>query len=368
MNNKQMIIKRERISIRELTQGYKNNNEKGVWAYKGKLNIRPAFQREFVYEEEKQVAVIKTVRKKYPLNTMYWIENNGNYELLDGQQRTLSICQYVHNNLAVDGFYFHSLTNEEKKEILDYELFIYTCSGSKREKLKWFETINIGGMTLTKQELRNANYTGEWLLDAKKYFSRKKSPAYKKYRDYLKGDHTRQAYLETAIMWMIDSKKNDEIIKYMSKMQHQENAFQLWDNLKNILEWVKTIFPTYRKEMKGLNWGEMYKKYKNDSLDPKNLEKKIEDLYHDSEIDSRAGIFYYLLSGEERHLNLRSFNRKDKIICLKKQNYCCNKCKKKINFSEAQADHINPWSKGGKTTPDNLQILCYMCNAQKGNK
>ena len=174
-----MKIEMNEIPIREIFKGYIDSEENGIVAYSGLLNIRPAFQREFVYDDKKRNEVINTVRKGFPLNVMYWVKtNNGGYELMDGQQRTLSICQYINGDFSINYQYFHNLTEEEKEQILDYPLMIYICEGNDKEKLDWFKIINIAGEKLTNQELRNAIYTGTWLSDAKKYFSKSGCPAY----------------------------------------------------------------------------------------------------------------------------------------------------------------------------------------------
>src|SRR3989344_2009824 len=91
-----MRIELKNIKIRDVVNGYKDNGESGVVGYGGKLNIRPAFQREFIYGQKERDAVIRTVRSSFPLNTMYWsVDRDGGFELMDGQQLTISICQYV---------------------------------------------------------------------------------------------------------------------------------------------------------------------------------------------------------------------------------------------------------------------------------
>ena len=174
-----MKIKLHEIPVRDVVAGYVDSAENGVVGYGGKLNIRPAFQREFIYKDKQRDEVVRTIRKNFPLNVMYWVKSdNGNYELLDGQQRTISICQYVNGDFSIDHRAFHNLTDTERKEILDYPLMIYICEGTDKEKLDWFKIINIAGEQLTAQELRNAIYTGEWLTEAKKYFSKSQCPAY----------------------------------------------------------------------------------------------------------------------------------------------------------------------------------------------
>ena len=262
-----MNIELHKITVRELTAGYVDNNENGVRAYDGKLDVRPPFQREFVYKEKQRDAVIDTLTQGFPLNVMYWaVREDGTFEIIDGQQRTISICQYVNGDFAFDFRYFHNLQQDEQDQILSYELQVYICSGTDSEKLKWFKTINIAGEELTDQELRNAVYAGPWVSDAKRYFSKNGCPAAKIGSDYLTGSAIRQDYLETAI----DRISDGNIELYMSNHQHDVNAAPLWQFFQSVITWVDTTFrPTKerKKIMKGVEWGILYKQYKDEVID-----------------------------------------------------------------------------------------------------
>ena len=216
-----MNIDLKKITVRELSKGYVDNAENGVLGYDGKLDIRPQYQLEFIYKEKQRDAVIDTINNNFPLNVMYWaVRDDGNFEVIDGQQRTISICQYVTGDFSFDSKYFHNLQDDEQNKILDYELMVYLCSGTDSERLKWFETINIAGEKLTPQELRNAVYSGSWVSDAKRHFSKRGCPAYDISSDYVTGSSIRQEYLETAIKWI----SKDNINDYMAKNQHKQNA------------------------------------------------------------------------------------------------------------------------------------------------
>ena len=93
--------------------------------YGGTLNSRPKYQREFVYKDKQRDSVLETVQKNFPLNVMYWVKNeDGTYEVLDGQQRTISICEYVAGSFSLNSLYMHNLTNVEQDQILDYKFKI----------------------------------------------------------------------------------------------------------------------------------------------------------------------------------------------------------------------------------------------------
>ncbi|HLD17816.1 MAG TPA: DUF262 domain-containing protein [Patescibacteria group bacterium] len=363
-----MKIDLHKIPIREVIVGYKDSAEEGVVAYGGKLDIRPKYQREFVYTGKQRNAVLETVKNGFPLNVMYWVKTDqGNFEVMDGQQRTISIGQYVDGDFSLNDRFFHNLTKEEQNKILDYELMIYFCEGTDRERLDWFRIINIAGEKLTDQELRNAVYTGSWLSDAKLKFSKSNCAAYLLANDggsLVNGSPIRQEYLETALSWINDGKIED----YMAKHQHDENADELWRYFQNVIAWVRKTFPKYRKEMKGVEWGRLYNKYKKVAYNAKELEEKTLKLIDDDEVQSLKGIYEYILTGEEKHLNLRQFDDKTKRKVFEKQKGKCVWCKKTFEFEEMEADHVTPWYEGGKTTAENCQLLCKDDNRRKSGK
>ena len=360
-----MKIELHEISISDIVKGYIDNQEEGVLGYNKRLNIRPKYQREFVYKDKQRDAVIDSIIKTYPLNVMYWVKNGKTFEVLDGQQRTISFCQYINGEFSINARAWHNLTEDEKEKILGYKCMIYICEGTDSEKLAWFEIINIAGEKLTPQELRNAVYTGPWLTDAKRHFSKSGCPAHNLAKDYVNGSAIRQEFLETAINWI--SKGN--IKDYMSKNQNEENANELWLYFRGVIDWVKTIFPNYRKEMKGIPWGELYNKYRNKKLPSSaDLEKKIQELMMDDDVQKKSGIYTYILSSDEKYLSIRAFTESQKRVAYEKQKGVCPICNEHFGITEMEGDHITPWSEGGKTLPENLQMLCKNCNRRKGKK
>lgn len=360
-----MKIELKQIPIKDVVEEYKNDEEEGVVGYKGKLNIRPKYQREFIYKDKQRDAVIETINKNFPLNVMYWVKNeDGTFEVMDGQQRTISFCEYIAGKFALEFKYFHNLTNDEKEKILNYKLMIYFCEGKDKEKLDWFKIINIAGVKLTDQELRNAIYTGTWLTDAKRHFSKTGCPAYNMAKDYLTGIPIRQDYLETAISWI----SNGKIEGYMAKNQDKPNANELWLYFQSVISWIKAIFSTYYKEMKGVDFGTLYNKFKDKEFNSKAIDKEIAKLMQDDEVEKKSGIFPYILTKDEKYLNLREFTSNQKREAYQRQKGICPKCKKHFEIEEMEGDHIDPWSKGGKTTAENCQMLCKHDNRIKSGK
>ena len=360
-----MKIDPKEITIKKLTDGFVDNEEQGVVAYAGKLDIRPRYQREFIYKDKQRDAVIDSVRRDFPLNVMYWaVRNDGDYEVIDGQQRTLSICQYVNGDFSINGLAFHNLQDDQQQQILDYKLMIYFCSGTDSEKLDWFRTINIAGEEHTDQELRNAVYAGPWTASAKPIFSKTNCAAYGLASNYLRGSPIRQEYLETAIDWHSKGK----IEEYMSKHQHDKNATPLWQYFQKVIGWVKATFPEYRREMKGVHWGGLYNQFKDKEYDTDRLEKQIAKLMMDDDVARKSGIYPYVLDEDERHLNIRAFSDNMKREAYERQKGICVKCKKKFQFDEMEGDHIKPWHQGGKTNAANCQMLCKEDNRRKSGR
>lgn len=363
-----MKITLNTIKIRDLVDGYQDNDEAGVVGYGGRLDIRPPYQREFCYDDNQQQAVMDTVTNGFPLNTMYWVvRDDGRYEVLDGQQRTISICRYVNGSFSHNMRYFTNLQPDEKENILNYDLQVYFCEGSESEKLSWFKTINIAGERLTNQEIRNAVFAGSWTAEAKKIFSKSNCAGKLLSDKYVNANPIRQELLETALSWFVG--KDDKLIcKYMGQHQNDANANELWVYFQFVIAWVKAMFIVYRKEMKGIDWGCLYNQYHENSYDPAQLEDEICSLIENDEVTNHKGIYYYLFDRKESHLSLREFDEKMKRKAYEQQGGICPLCKKHFEFSEMEGDHIIPWSKGGKTVMENLQMLCRLCNNTKSDR
>jgi len=360
-----MKIDLHQIPVRQAIAGYKDSAEEGVVAYSGKLDIRPKYQREFVYTGKQRDAVIETIKNGFPLNVMYWVKTDqGNFEVLDGQQRTISIGQYVNGDFSLNDRFFHNLTEEEQKQILDYELMIYFCEGTDKERLDWFRIINIAGEKLTDQEIRNAVYTGPWLSDAKLKFSKSNCAAYLLANDsgqLVSGSPIRQEYLETALSWINEGKIED----YMAKHQHDQNAEELWQYFQDVIALVRKTFTNYRREMSSVQWGELYNKFRDKKLNTSKLEVEIKELMMDEDVTKKSGIYPYVLTRNEKFLNIREFTDKQKREAYERQKGICAKCKKPFEIEEMEADHIKPWHEGGKTVSENCQMLCKQDNRTK---
>ena len=378
-----MKITKVTKTVRELTENYKDDGDGGVYGYNGRLVLRPPYQREYCFRIKQRNEVINTIRKNFPIGIMYWSKTGEDtYECLDGQQRSISICQYVNKDypICIDGNdkFFHNLTPEQQEEILDYEMDIYICEGTEEEKLEWFKTINIAGVTLTQQELLNATYTGAWLADAKNYFSKRNCVAGAMGDGYIKGNPIRQDYLEKVLGWIADRDGLESGQMYMAIHQHDADANDLWLYYQSVINWAKMMFPVKRKGITDVqDWGLLYNKYHNKQYNSNTLEADIQKLLMDDDVTKNSGIIPYVLSDrtkhDEKYLSIRAFTDAQKRRVYEKQNHKCPFCVKngidaEYAYEDMQGDHIIPWSQGGRTVDDNLQMLCRKCNNDKSDQ
>ena len=399
-----MKITNTQIKIGDLVSGYQDDDEGGVVGYAGdngpRLDIRPAYQREFVYKDHQQKAVINTVMRGLPLNTMYWVKSTDpvtgedHFEVLDGQQRTISICRFVTSGFSVEDpsgstVYFSGLPQDVKDAILGYELQVYVCEGTDSERLAWFRTINTAGEALTEQELRNANYPGRWLSDAKRYFSKTSGPADELSAGLIKGSAIRQELLEKALAWIAAKQGlggDEPVTTYMADHQDDPNAAELKRYWREMIEWVDEMFVGHggkrQKPMDGVDWGRLFNEHgERDDLDPDVVRAQVDKLMSDTEVLKKSGIYEYVLRGSGtdprslRLLNLRAFSEADKATMYARQGGKCadpswtgHDPDQVFERSEMHADHKVPWSAGGKTELSNGQMLCSKCNSEKGAK
>lgn len=379
-----MQIKTIKVKVSDLTRNYVDNGEDGVFTYNDQndpqalLVCRPAYQREFVYGEKEEQDLITSIMNEYPIGVFYWatIPNDPDYkyEILDGQQRTISICRYVaDHSFSVNNKFFTNLTADEQKQILDYEITVNVCSGTDSEKLAWFKIINKSGEPLTKQELANAVYAGPWLTDAKLYFSRPNGPAVQMSDKWINtGKVIRQDLLEKALKYIDYRDGYKDVEQYMAKHQQDKDAQDLWLYYQDILAWEKKLFPkTQSKLLTGQDWGKLYHEYNKNTYNPIDLQNDIDALVLDDDVTSTSGIVPYVLSertvADQKHLNIRGFSRKQMLKKYQEQGGICPICKKHYEFKEMAGDHIVPWSEGGHTEYSNLQMLCKHDNEVKSN-
>ena len=378
------------ITIEQLCEGFVYNEyeEKGLYGLNGKLIIQPEFQRNYIYADGKHdVAVIDSIIKGYPIGLIYFVKNeNGTFEVLDGQQRITSIGRFLTSKFAIkiNGLeqYLEGLAKDIQEKILKTKLTIYECEGTESEIKEWFQTINIVGIPLNEQELLNSIYSGKFVTASKEYFSNSTNAHIVKWKLYIKGAVNRQDFLHTALSWV--SKGN--ISSYMSAHRHDSDITEIKNYFNMVLDWIRSVFKDKESEMCGLEWGQLYEKYHNNKYDIEKISQRLHQLYSDFYVKNKRGIYEYLLGGEvdKKLLDIRFFDEPTKKAVYEKQTseakqkgisncpYCTlenkSNSKKIWAIKDMDADHVSAWSKGGKTDIENCQMLCKTHNRTKGNK
>ena len=379
------------ITIKDICEGFVYNEleGKGLFGLSGKLTIQPEYQRNYIYADGKRdVAVIESILKGYPLGLIYFNKiNSENLEVLDGQQRITSFGRFVTNKFAIkdqNGMeqYFSGIAKDKQDLILQTKLLIYECEGTESEIKEWFKTINIAGVPLNNQELLNAIYSGPFVTLAKEEFSNSTNAKIQKWSAYVSGSANRQEFLECALDWV--SKGN--IGDYMSRHRFDNNITELKNYFNSVIDWTSTVFTDVETEMRGLEWGRLYETYKKQPYNPQKVSEQVRELYADSYVKNRKGVFEFILGGSTdfKLLDVRVFDEATKKSVYAKQTVeaekngtsNCSLCtigheanKTKIwSLKDMDADHVSAWSKGGATDIKNCEMLCKTHNRAKGNR
>ena len=383
------------ISVDDIVQGFVYNEAegKGLYGLDGALTIQPEYQRHYIYGDgKKDVAVIESILAGYPLGLIYFNRTGaGQLEVLDGQQRITSIGRFITGKFAikVDGREqsFSSLPSEKQDLIRNTHLLVYVCEGSEAEIKEWFQTINISGVPLNEQELLNAVYSGPFVTAAKAVFSNSRDARQQKWSAYVKGDIRRQEVLAVALKWIAAAQGLPNPSAYMAAHRRDENAAELIAYFTSVIDWVSTVFDrTPDKEMRGLEWGDLYERFHSQPYSASAVNARVDALRVDGAVHNPKGIYEYILGGEEypELLQIRIFDDRIRKVVYERQKadaeargvsncpLCAvgtNANKTKIYLmKEMDADHVTAWSKGGATDESNCEMLCITHNRAKGNR
>lgn len=386
-----------RYTVADITDGFVYNEleGKGLFGLTNKLVIQPEYQRNYIYGDGKRdVAVINSLLNGYPLGLFYFVETGATetqtLEVLDGQQRITSIGRFVTGKFAIvrngKEHTFSSLPKNERDRINNSELLVYVCEGTETEIKEWFQTVNLQGVPLEAQELRNAIYSGPFVTAAKKEFSNSQNALQQKWAAYVNGDPRRQKVLEVALGWVAAS-QGQTIDGYMAAHRKDTNINGLKTYFTTVIDWIDNVFISPPdKSMRGLNWGELYEEHHNTAYNAQDIDADLQELLADPAVRDKRGIYEYLLGGKKdpRLLNVRLFDEPTKQTVYNTQTEAaksagtsnCPLCAVGNNanqtkiyaIKEMEADHVAAWSQGGATTAANCEMLCVTHNRAKGNR
>ena len=432
-----MKAETRKISIRELTDGTYSVNEDGTLvdyesagnaedfgalAMNGTLVVRPSYQRNFVWSLRQQQKLIESILKGWMINPLVFAKVGDHYECVDGQQRTLSLCNYRYNLIDyLDNAPFANHSKKHQDAFLDYELDVRIVEyDNDVEKIEHFTAINQPITVLTRQELRNATYNGTFVESLKDWFGRRTckmkrngfADKYIKLTDVRNGvtydKVDRQELTEIAILWtlvltdddlygrlMMSGNKDhsldvdkDEIYdtlirNYMRAHKDDFNANEVVNNFMNIITWIDNTFGSFtNNQMRNVkNWAYLYRTYKNVKFDTVRMSSQLRSLMSDPEIHHKHSIPEFLLitnsnpnlSNEEidgyahKMLSLQSFPEDMRRNAYYNQSGKCADCGEPLAIEYLEPHHIVAWSLGGKTIPENLVMLCPHCHGLRHN-
>lgn len=383
----------QHYSVEKVVEGFVYNEleGKGLFGLAGKLVIQPEYQRNYIYNDgKKDVAVIDSLLKGYPIGLIYFNVVGDHFEVLDGQQRITSVGRFVTGKFAIraDGkeHIFSSLPTDAQQKILKSELLVWHCQGTEKEIKDWFQTINIAGIPLNAQEILNAIYSGPFITKAKAEFSNSQNSNMQKWSSYIKGTPQRQEILAEALEW-VSSSEGVTSDAYLAKHRQGSDIVGLKSYFTTVIDWIGTVFiRSPDKEMRGLEWGRLYETYHSNSYNPATIDAEVDALRADTQVLNNKGIYEYLLGGktDPKLLNVRVFDDKTKVAACEQQTQKakaagvsnCPLCavggnpneSRIYKLNEMEADHVTAWSRDGKTTLKNCQMLCVTHNRAKGNK
>ena len=380
-------------SVEDVCEGFVYNEleGRGLYGLAGQLVIQPEYQRNYIYNDgKKDVAVIDSLLKGYPIGLIYFNVVGDRLEVLDGQQRITSVGRFVTGKFAIstDGKeqIFSSLPVDGQQKILKSELLVWHCQGAEKEIKDWFQTINIAGIPLNAQEILNAIYSGPFITKAKAEFSNSQNSNMQKWTSYIKGTPQRQDILAEALRW-VSSSEGLSSDAYFAKHRQDSDIVGLKSYFTSVIDWIGSVFiRSPDKEMRGLEWGRLYEAYHSNSNNPATIDADVDALRADPAVHNNKGIYEYLLDGktDPKLLSVRVFDEKTKVAAYEQQTQKakdagvsnCPLCaigenvnKTRIyKLDEMDADHVTAWSNGGDTALENCEMLCVTHNRAKGNR
>lgn len=393
-----------------------------------RINPKPQYQRTPVWTKAKKQLLIDSILRGYDLPKFYLRLSNSSYEheVVDGQQRLRAIWDFCEGQYALgdesndipdlrdlSGKKWSDLSSREQDRIGEFKLSVAVIkSASDREIRKLFRRLQ-EGVSLNPAEKRNAiegemrDFIAE-LGDTHRVFPLTCLPDTRfKWHDLaaivtcleLAGGPTDVKAPDLRDMYESNQSfnKNGPIAKkvkrhlnYMTRvLKDSPPEMKIKWGFVDLYLLISKISESYVIQEKEDDFTKFYVAFETDRLatkDPRDLlapDKSVwdKDLYDyidafksqggtSKNIERRHKVYKKRFIRDAQDLTYRDstrvFTHNQRIAIWRRDNEICQECRKKIPFSEMEADHIIPHSRGGQTSIDNGQALCRQCNARKG--
>ncbi len=343
----------------------------------GKIISDIELQREIVYDIEKQMLVIDSIVNGIPLPAFYfWKNNDGILEVLDGKQRIEAIRKFIENDIQYQGKIWKQ-SGKIQDKINNTELSIIICEGKEQLKREIFRRINTLGVPLSPYEVLNGLFHGEYLRGLTIYVGND--------RDAIKvfGSNSRGKNQYKILRLLMDLKGSPRDTQTINDYVNgnQKNSFA--DDQREISKYIKFVREIFEDYGQLDIYFNLARKYFKDSVIWKQNKDEINSRVKrylrsdDAKLTNKSKEIEDIIQAVVNNIsvdNKRLFSSDDKKEFLRKKKpnkdnkYQCAGCKKYFYSEELTMDHIDPWSKGGRTELSNAELLCRPCNIKKGNK
>ena len=344
-------------------------------------------QRAIVYDAEKQALVIDSICHGIPLPAFYlWQREDGKLEVLDGKQRIEAIKKFKQGNLLYKGktWKAYAYDSDLQQTVDNTELTTIVCSGTEEKKREIFNRINTLGVALSKFEVLNGLYHGNYIEGLNDYFAQDAN--IRKVLPQATVDRGDNKYRLLEYIYYVRNgnvfPKRSELHVYVQ--HHKDESFnEEIKKIKPYISFIRDVFGNTSKISGKLKF----------KLSVEYIKDRAIWLQHKDEISKECNAFLksegYKLSatkdqdteamilgivGNLRVDPKRLFTADDKkellsqLIPNEQGLYECDDCHQHFAADELTVDHKTPWSKGGRTVLSNARLVCRACNSRKGNK
>lgn len=384
------------------------------------INTNPDYQRPSVWTKSQKQLLIDTILRDYDIPKIYLHKrSNDKFDVIDGQQRIRAIWAFYNNEFAlakdaedVDGIVisnkkYNELPIEITTKIDSYTLDFVVLDNQNEDEIREMFLRLQNGTSLKAQEKRNAmpgNMRNFVKLVANHNFFTKVNFANSRFTHDLIAAQFCLLAINKRICNIKDKDLNNMYIEQATFNEHSQEAKSIF----KVLDYLNDMFPSKAPELKRysvislfllimemmpnydirsrekdiFNWFIAFEQNRaiDEQKEPENQDPKLV-IYHErvsNSSDTYDSLLYRHNFLKESLLSAitdlpqkdtkRIFDEAQRQVIFRKYSGICQVCGKACEWNNWEADHITPWSKGGKTVVENGQVLCPTCNSQKSDK